>query len=252
MNELVFKSEKGNPVTNSLLVAEKFEKQHKHVLEAIDEIVKGYAEKSATLFYETFYVHPQNKQRYRMYVMTRDGFSMLVMGFNGDKATNFKFDFIEAFNLMEEELKTKQLDFSDPNTILKLAQSWKEEYDKRLALEQKVEEDKPRVTFALAVGETKDTVLIADLAKSIAQNGIDIGEIRLYKWLRNNGYLCKHGSEYNMPAQRYIEMGIFRIRKHTIEKPNGDTIVRNTTMVTGKGQIYLMDKFLKSYNNGNF
>lgn len=103
---MVFKGESGQAVTNSLLVAEKFGKNHKHVLDAIREIIKGCAEFSAyPLFAETTYQHPQNGQDYPMYIMNRDGFSLLVMGFTGKEALKFKLDFISAFNRMEAELR---------------------------------------------------------------------------------------------------------------------------------------------------
>lgn len=102
MNQLVvMKNQKA--VTTSLQVAQDFEKQHKHVLEAIDEIV-GVAENPADLFYESTYTHPQNKQEYRMFFMNRDGFSLLAMGFTGKKAMAFKFRYIDAFNQMEKSL----------------------------------------------------------------------------------------------------------------------------------------------------
>ena len=106
MNELVFKGENGQAVTNSLLVAEKFGKEHRNVIQAIRAIIEGVAQFSADpLFAETTYEHPQNEQYYPMYIMNRDGFSLLVMGFTGREALKFKLDFISAFNRMEEELR---------------------------------------------------------------------------------------------------------------------------------------------------
>ncbi|HGF8002508.1 TPA: Rha family transcriptional regulator, partial [Enterococcus faecium] len=89
----------------SLQVAESFEKKHRHVLSAIDELKEGVAENWADLFWEDTYVHPQNKQSYRIIYMNRDGFSLLAMGFTGKKALNFKLQYIEAFNKMEKEIK---------------------------------------------------------------------------------------------------------------------------------------------------
>lgn len=92
------------PVTTSLQVAEVFEKQHKHVLEAIDEVIKGVVENSADLFMEDTYIHPQNKQSYRQIIMTKKGWTLLAMGFTGSKATKFKLDYINAFEEMEKRL----------------------------------------------------------------------------------------------------------------------------------------------------
>lgn len=104
MQELVILKNK-EAVTTSLQVAESFEKKHRHVLSAIDELKEGVAENWADLFWEDTYVHPQNKQSYRIIYMNRDGFSLLAMGFTGKKALNFKLQYIEAFNKMEKEIK---------------------------------------------------------------------------------------------------------------------------------------------------
>lgn len=104
MQELVILKNK-EAVTTSLQVAESFEKKHRHVLSAIDELKEGVAENWADLFWEDTYVHPQNKQSYRIIYMNRDGFSLLAMGFTGKKALSFKLQYIEAFNKMEKEIK---------------------------------------------------------------------------------------------------------------------------------------------------
>lgn len=109
MNELVFKGANDQVLTNSLLVAEKFGKEHKHVLDAIRELIKGCAENSADpMFAETTYINEQNGQEYPMFIMNRDGFTLLAMGFNGKKALLFKLDYIAAFNAMEKALKETQ------------------------------------------------------------------------------------------------------------------------------------------------
>lgn len=96
-------------LTNSVLVAKKFGKEHKHVLDAIRELIKGCAENSADpMFEETTYIHPQNGQTYPMFIMNRDGFTLLAMGFTGEKALRFKLDYINAFNKMEAELKSNK------------------------------------------------------------------------------------------------------------------------------------------------
>lgn len=243
MKELVFKSEKNTPVTTSLLVAEKFEKNHRHVLEAIDELVKGVAEKSADLFHETTYVHPQNNQTYRMYVMNRDGFSLLVMGFTGSKALQFKLDFIEAFNKMEQIIKTNlQLPQTYADALRQLAEQVEEnDRQQKLLIEQK-----PKVIFADAVATSTQSCLIGELAKILRQNGIEIGQNRLFDWLRANGYLCRYGEKYNQPTQKAMEMELFEVKKTSITKPNGTILITATTKVTGKGQVYFVNKLLKA------
>lgn len=104
MNNLI-RIENGKPMANSREVAEHFGKNHKHVLEAIENLIEGVAEKSADLFSKSQYQHPQNKQWYPEYLMTRDGFSLLVMGFTGKSALEWKLKYIDAFNKMEEQIK---------------------------------------------------------------------------------------------------------------------------------------------------
>ena len=118
-------------VTSSLQVAETFRKQHKHVLEAIDELKQGLAENSADLFYEDIYVHPQNKQSYRKVIMNRDGFTLLAMGFTGQKALQFKLKYIEAFNQMEKEIQQPKLPTSKRELAM-LALSANEETNERV------------------------------------------------------------------------------------------------------------------------
>lgn len=118
-------------VTSSLQVAETFRKQHKHVLEAIDELKQGLAENSADLFYEDIYVHPQNKQSYRQVIMNRDGFTLLAMGFTGQKALQFKLKYIEAFNQMEKEIQQPKLPTSKRKLAM-LALSANEETNERV------------------------------------------------------------------------------------------------------------------------
>lgn len=114
---------------------------------------------------------------------------------------------------------------------------------KVLALETQVEEMKPKVRFADAVQASETSCLIGTLAGLITENGYKIGQNRLFAWLRENGYLHKSGSRRNDPVQRYIEMGLFEIALSTRTAPDGSTFVTRTTKVTGKGQIYFINKF---------
>ncbi|PCP68828.1 phage regulatory protein, partial [Enterococcus faecalis] len=125
MNNLVI-MKNHQAVTSSLQVAEVFGKEHKVVLKAIDEIKQGVAQNYADLFYEDTYIHPQNKQSYRQVIMNRDGFTLLAMGFTGQKALKFKLKYIEAFNQMEELLKT-QSNLPMNNTELLLEAALKHE-----------------------------------------------------------------------------------------------------------------------------
>lgn len=132
-----------------------------------------------------------------------------------------------------------------PDTLIQLAQNLKAEQEKRRALEAKVETDKPKVLFADSVEAAKTSILIGELAKLLKQNGINIGQNRLFQWLRQNGYLIRRqGSDYNMPTQRAMEMGLFEIKETTITHSDGHIHVSKTPKVTGKGQVYFVNLFL--------
>lgn len=134
---------------------------------------------------------------------------------------------------------------SNPDTIIKLATDLKEERAKRKEAENRLEEAKPKVLFANAVTESDGTILIGDLAKFIKQNGRDIGQKRLFAWMRENGYLIKQkGSSYNMPTQRAMDMGLFKVKESSIVQPDGVVRLTRTVKVTGKGQIYFINKYL--------
>ena len=102
----------------------------------------------------------------------------------------------------------------------------------------------PGATFAKAVETSEHSILVGELARIIKQNGVEIGQNRLFQWLRVKGYLCKKGEMYNQPTQKALDMGLFEIKKTVITKPSGDSLVTATTKVTGKGQIYFVNKFL--------
>lgn len=102
----------------------------------------------------------------------------------------------------------------------------------------------PGATFAKAVETSEHSILFGELARIIKQNGVEIGQNRLFQWLRDKGYLCKKGEMYNQPTQKALDMGLFEIKKTVITKPSGDSLVTTTTKVTGKGQIYFVNKFL--------
>ena len=135
---------------------------------------------------------------------------------------------------------------TSPDFLIQLATNLKEEQRKRIEAEQKIRSDAPKVLFADAVSTSRRSCLIAELAKILQQNGIKIGQNRLFDWLRKNGYLCQKGQYYNQPSQKSMELGLFEIKQTTINKPDGSVLVSTTTKVTGKGQIYFVDKFLNA------
>lgn len=125
------------------------------------------------------------------------------------------------------------------------AKRWIEEAQERLALQAKVEADAPKVLFADAVATSKDSCLVGQLAKVLRQNGYNIGQNRLFDYLRNEGYLCKSGENRNMPTQRSIDAGWFEVKEGTLYNLDGTVRITRTPKVTNKGQIYFVNKFLK-------
>ena len=240
MNDLVV-SNNGKAITNSLVVAEKFGKQHKHIMQSIKDLITS-AEKSANLFVESEYPDAYGRMQ-PMYIMNRDGFSLLVMGFTGDRALAFKLDFIEAFNKMESHIQNGgfQVPTSFSEALLLAAKQ-----AERIETQQKqLEAQSPKVLFADAVCTSSRSCLISELAKIITQNGFEIGQNRLFEWLRSKGYLLTKGEYYNQPSQWAIERGFFEVKKTAITKPDGTVLVTSTTKCTGTGQIYFVNKFLK-------
>lgn len=133
---------------------------------------------------------------------------------------------------------------TSPDFLIQLAINLKEEKQKRIEAEQKIQKDAPKVLFADAVSTSHRSCLIAELAKILQQNGVNIGQNRLFSWMRENGYLCQKGDYYNQPTQKAMKLGLFELKKTTITKPDGSVLVTTTTKVTGKGQIYFVEKFL--------
>lgn len=135
---------------------------------------------------------------------------------------------------------------TDPDFIIRLATSLKEERAKTAALEAQAAVDAPKILFADAVAASKTSILVGELAKILRQNGVDIGQNRLFAWLRDKGYLIKRqGTDYNMPTQYSMEIGLFEIKETAITHSDGHTSVSKTPKVTGKGQQYFIDMFLR-------
>lgn len=117
--------------------------------------------------------------------------------------------------------------------------------DKLKRLENKVEADVPKVLFADAVSASKTSILVGELAKLLKQNGVDIGQHRLFRWMRENGYLIRrNGTDFNMPTQKSMDLGLFTVKETAITHSDGTVTVSKTTKVAGKGQQYFIQKFL--------
>jgi len=133
---------------------------------------------------------------------------------------------------------------TDPDFLIKLATNLKEEKLKRIDAEKKIELQQPKVVFADAVSASHTSILVGDLAKLLKQNGIETGANRLFEKLRKDGYLIRRkGNDYNMPTQKSMELGLFEIKETSIAHSDGHISISKTSKVTGKGQVYFVNKF---------
>lgn len=248
MTDIILSTQNGEPVASSRQIAESFEKNHRDVLRAVDNL-KEDVRNFAQMFFETTVPDSYGREQ-RAYLMNRDGFTLLAMGFTGKAALEWKLKYIAAFNEMEKKL-TEQPQLTRSQllaTALIVAHEELEEKDKRIELlTADTERMKPKEIFSDAVSTSQNSILVGELAKLLKQNGIEIGEKRLYAWMRENGYLIKRkGADWNKPTQRSMEMKLFTIKETVICHSDGHTSVNTTTKVTGIGQVYFVNLFLKT------
>lgn len=135
---------------------------------------------------------------------------------------------------------------ADPDTTIRLLTTLKEERQERVRLEAEAKANRPKVLFADAVATAHTSILIGELAKLLKQNGVDMGQNRLFDWMRKNGYLiARRGTDYNMPTQKSMELGLMEIKETSISHADGHVSISKTPKITGKGQQYFIGKFLK-------
>ena len=139
--------------------------------------------------------------------------------------------------------------WNSPEAVMNRALEYSRRQVKALMEEKQglIEENKelkPKALFADAVSASNESILIGQLAKLIRQNGYEIGQNRLFEWMRENEYLIKKGERYNQPTQKSMDLGLFEVKERTIPNPDGSTRITLTTKVTGKGQVYFINKFL--------
>lgn len=195
-------------------------------------------------------------QMVKMSFVNESGLYSLIFGSKLESAKQFKhwvtsevLPTIRKHGMYATGETLEQILTSPENAIL-ILQAIQKERKERLAAQHQVEkleaqaiEDKPKVIYADAVKGSTSSCLIGELAKMIAQNGYPIGEKRLFQWLRDHHYLCAYGERFNQPYQQYIEQGLFTM-KQNVFSVDGEMRTRNTTKVTGKGQIYFINKFI--------
>lgn len=242
MPDIILSTQNGEPVASSRQIAENFGKEHKDTLESIRQILAAENSATKSMFYETTFEN-RGKQ-YPMYLMNRDGFTLLAMGFTGKTALEWKLKYIAAFNEMEKKLTEQpQLNRSQLlATALIAAHEELEEKDKQ------IETMKPKALFADAVSASSQSILVGEMAKLLSQNGVQMGQNLLFAWMRENGYLIKDRkrTDYNMPTQKSMELHLFEIKETSIAHSDGHTSINKTPKVTGIGQVYFVNLFLRA------
>lgn len=182
------------------------------------------------------FVHPQNKQEtlnHAIKIEMAKELSMIQRTEKGKQARQYFIAIEKQWN-SPESVMARGLQIANQKLI--------DYQSKVIKLQEKLEIDKPKVIFAEALEVSKSSILVGELAKIIRQNGVDMGQNRLFQWMRDNGYLCKRGENYNLPTQKGMELELFEIKKSLLNNPDGTSRVTRTVKVNGKGQIYFINK----------
>jgi len=243
MKELVFKNN-DQAVTSSRNISRDFGKEHRGVLRDIDEIVKGLHNSVQTqkMFYETTYVHEQNKQEYRQFLMNRDGFTLLVMGFTGRKAMEFKLKYIEAFNEMEKELQEvgkQSYMIDDP---IKRAEQWIDEQQEVKLLEednnkksQIIGELKPKADYTDIILKNKSLMTITQIAKDYGMTGQEMNKL-----LHGLKVQFKQSDQWLLYREHHGK-GYTHSETINFERKDGTPDVKLNTKWTQKGRMFLYE-----------
>lgn len=226
MSELVF-TNNDQVVTSSRNVARDFGKEHRNVMRDIEGVLKN--EQAQEMFYKTTYIHEQNKQEYPMYLINRDGFTLLAMGFTGKKAMDFKMKYMNEFNKMEQFMNS-------PEMIVQRAMEIQNK--KVLELQNTLEEQRPLVSFAEACMTSKKSLLVREVAKLASKQGVKTGEKRLWQKLRDWKLVF---SNKNEPYQEYVDRDYFEVIQGVKGNDKG-SFAWITMRVKPKGQAYIINR----------
>lgn len=188
-------------------------------------------------------------QKRNVVVISESGLYALIFGSKLESAKRFKHWVTSEVlpSIRKHGMYAKEELLDNPDLLIQVAQELKAERERNKALLADNERMRPKEIFADAVAASHTSILIGDLAKLIKQNGVEIGQKRLFAWMRDNGYLIKrNGADWNMPTQKSMEMGLFEVKESTVNNPDGTVRINRTTKVTGKGQQYFINKFLNA------
>ncbi|HBZ0205376.1 TPA: phage regulatory protein/antirepressor Ant [Clostridioides difficile] len=256
MKDLTIVKVNNKLTTDSRDIALMVEKEHKILLRDIRNYINQMEEANKNMstdlypsdyFIENTYLDDYKREK-PCYAITKIGCDFIANKMTGIKGTAFTGIYTKKFDEMEKALKEKQPKL--PTTYKEALQQLLIEVEEKEQLQlENQEKDKviqlqqPKVLFADSVASSDNSILVGELAKLLRQNGIDTGQNRLFDWLRNNGYLIKRkGEDYNTPTQKSVDLKIMETKKRAIYNPDGSTKITKTPKVTGKGQIYFINK----------
>lgn len=233
MNELL----KNTETMTSLQIAEVTGMRHADVMRSIRNMEEAWTKTTQRNFALSEYKDSTGRSL-PMYQLNKNECLYVATKFNDETRAKLV--------IRWEELERERAagGFQIPQNFSEALRLAAEQAERVEAQQKQIEAMKPKALFADAVATSDRSCLVAELAKILQQNGVNIGQNRLFDWLRKNGYLCSKGEYYNQPTQRAMEMGLFKVNKTAINKPDGSVLVSCTTKVTGKGQVYFVHKFL--------
>lgn len=249
MKNLTVVSHQGKSVVDSRQVADMTSKRHDHLIRDI----KGYCEilSQATapnfgvsdFFLESTY-QDSTGRTLPCYLLTRKGCDMVANKMTGEKGVLFTATYVSKFEEMENQIRAFAAlpDFTNP---IAAARAWADQVELRQGVELKLVEAQPKILFADSVQASKTTILVREMAKILNQNGFNIGPNKFFEWLRDNGYLIKQkSSDYNMPTKPSMKLGLFEVKETVVNHSSGDISVSKTPKITGKGQLYFVNKLI--------
>ena len=237
MNDMQIITSSGMETMTSLQIAEITGKPHNDVLKAIRAMEPAWVKVNGGNFSLVEYKDAKGEMR-PMYALTKTECLYVATKFNDEARAKL------VIRWEELERERQAGGFRVPQSLSEALRLAAEQAERVEAQRMQIETMRPKALFADAVASSDRSCLVAELAKILQQNGVNIGQNRLFAWLREHGYLGTKGEYYNQPTQRAMDMGLFEIKKTSITKPDGSVLVSSTTKVTGRGQVYFVNKFL--------
>lgn len=232
----------------SLEIAEVTGKQHFNVMRDIRSILEQGVNE---INFELVEYKDKKGEARPMYQLTKKGCLILASGYDA----LLREKIINRWEELEKQVRKSEIVMPNFSNPAEAARAWADQYEKSKMLEAKIKEDEPFTIFGKAMILVKEGCLMEQFAKLLTQNGVAIGRNNLFKWLRENGYLCKRGESWNMPIQKYVEQDLFQIKTGKRPSTTRGEVETFTTKVTAKGQMYFINKFLaqpellNGYNN---